>query len=138
MTTPARLIASLLGLAVAACTFLPWVADLGAWHLHVRTLLTPGSNLGVSSVASIGLVVAVAGALVLLGALANSRVPLILGGLVAVGVPAIWILSNAVSHASKAIVVSQIQVGAYGAAALGLMTLILAAVATDGRAPSTR
>lgn len=136
MTTFARLIAFLLGLAGAGCAFLPWVADVDAWHLSLSSLLNPGRAHGGAAIVSIGLAVCAAAAVVVLGALLGSRTLVIVGGLVAVAVPAIWVLGNAV--ATGGVPMSQIQFGAYGAAAAGLMTLVLAAVAADTRVPTTR
>jgi hypothetical protein len=138
MTSFARLLAALIGVAASGCTFLPWIADQNAWHLHVRRLLFPGDNAGVTYATSIGLVVSLAATVVVLGALANSRPLTIIGGLVVVAVPSAWILVIAVSHSTTKVALSQIQIGAYGAAALGFMTLILAAVATDRRVPTVR
>jgi hypothetical protein len=138
VTTSARLVAALLGAGVAACAFLPWVGALAAWHLHLRTLISPGDNVGVGYLSSIGVLVTAAAGLVLLGALLNSRALVIVGGLGAVAVPTIWILANAVPPSDRAVPTSQIQIGAYGAAALGFMTLILAAVAGDHRVPTLR
>lgn len=138
VTTSARLVAALLGAGVAACAFLPWVSGITAWHLHLRTLLSPGDNVGVGNLRSIGLLVTGAAALVLLGALLKRPALVIVGGLGAVAVPTIWILANAVSPSDRAVPTSQIQIGAYGAAALGCMTLILAVVAGDHRVPTLR
>ena len=138
MTTFARLIAALLGLAVAACAWLPWTRVGDAWHLHARTLVSPGSSSGVGYASSIGLLISVAAAVVVLGALLNSRTLVIIGGLMTVAFPTIWILSNAVSNRDGGIPMAQIQFGAYGAAVLGFMILILAAVARDTRVPTAR
>lgn len=138
MTTFARLVSLLLGLAVAACAFLPWVVSVNAWHLHLRSLVSPGKNDGVVIATSIGLAVTVAAGLVVLGALLNSRTLVIIGGLLSVAIPAIWILSNAISGPDGGVPLAQIQFGAYGAAVAGFMTLILAAVATDTRVPTAR
>ena len=80
----------------------------------------------------------VAGALVVLGAVANGRALVVIGGLVAVAVPTAWIVVNAISTGPAAVPLSQIKIGAYGAAIAGFMTLILAAVAVDTRVPSVR
>ena len=137
MTTLARLIAFLLALAELACSFLPWVGSTNAWDLALRSLVSPGRTTGSSFATSIGLGVAVAAGVVVLGSLLNSRALVILGGLVTVGLPAIWILSNAISG-STGIAMSRIQVGAYGCAVLGFVILTLAAVATDTRVPTAR
>jgi fucose permease len=138
MTTFSRLIAFLLGLAVAACAWLPWVRSVDGWHLHLRTLLSPGKNEAVTWVASLGLAVTIAAVVILLGSVLNSRTLVIIGGLLSVAFPTIWILSNAISQSSGGVAMTQIQFGAYGAAVLGFMTLILAAVARDTRIPTTR
>ena len=138
MTTFSRLVAALLGLAVAASAWLPWTRAADAWHLHLRSLLSPGTTTAVSWSTSIGLALSVAAAVIVLGALFNSRTLVIVGGLLSVAFPTIWILSNAISSGSGGIPMTQIQVGAYGAAVLGFMTLILAAVARDTRVPTAR
>jgi hypothetical protein len=138
MTTSARTLASLLGLAAAACAFLPWLLGINAWHLHVRTLLSPGKNEGVGVVTSVGLAVVVAGAVIVLGAILSSRMLVIVGGLLSVAVPSIWILSNAISTSDGGTPLAQIQVGAYGTVGAGLLTLILAAVARDTARPTAR
>jgi hypothetical protein len=138
MTAFARIVAALIGLAVAACAFLPWVNERTAWGLHLRSLFSVGANDGVTQVTSIGAAVCLAGGLVLLGALFNSRTLVIIGGLLAVAFPAIWIFGNAVSHGPLAVPLTRIQIGAYGAAVGGFMALILAAVAADTKVPTTR
>jgi len=138
MTTFARLIAFLLGLAVAACPWLPWIRSVDGWHLHLRTMLSPGTTFDVSWNTSLGLAVTVAAVVIVLGSLLDSRMLVIVGGLLAVAFPTIWILSNAISTGSGGVPMTQIRIGAYGAAALGFMTLILAAVARDSRTPTAR
>jgi hypothetical protein len=138
MTGLARLVAALIGLAVAACAFLPWVNERTAWALHVRSLFDVGNNEGVTPVRSVGAALCVAALLVLLGALFNARSLVIIGGLLAVALPSIWIFGNAVSHGAGAVSLTRIQIGAYGAAVGGFMALILAAVATDTSVPTTR
>jgi len=137
MTTLARLIAFLLSLAVVACSVLPWVETANAWDLPLRSLVSPARTTGSSMVASIGLGLAIAAAILLLGSLVNSRALVILGGLVTVALPSIWILSNAVAR-STGVPLNLIQVGAYGSVVMGFVALVLAAVATDTRLPSAR
>ena len=60
MTTFSRLVAALLGLAVAASAWLPWTRAADAWHLHLRSLLSPGTTTAVSWSTSIGLALSVA------------------------------------------------------------------------------
>jgi len=137
MTTLARLIAFLLALAVVGCSFLPWVGSTNAWDLALRSVVSPSHTTGSAAVTSIGFGLAIAAALLLLGALLNSRTLVILGGLVTVGLPATWILSNAISG-TNGVPLSRIQVGAYGEVVLGFVALTLAAVASDTRVPTTR
>ena len=139
MSSFARAVAFLLGLAIGACAFLPWTPTSSGIEVPLGSLLSPStSREGVGVVTSIGLPVLVAGALVVLAAIANSRVLLIAGGLVAVAFPTAWILVNAISTDAGAVAVSQIKIGAYGAAIAGFMALILAAVAVDTRVPTLR
>ena len=138
MTTFSRLLAALLGLAVAATAWLPWTRVSDAWHLHLRSMLSPGYSSGVAWTTSIGLAVSVAAAVIVMGSLFNSRTLVIVGSLMSVAFPTIWILSNAISGGNGGIPMTQIQFGAYGAAVLGFMTLILAAVARDTRVPTAR
>jgi fucose permease len=138
VTTFSRFIATLLGLAVAACAWLPWTRSVDAWHLHLLSLVSPGTNEAVTLASSIGIAVCVSAAVIVLGAVFNSRTLVIIGGLLSVAFPTIWILSNAISPHDGGIPMTQIQFGAYGAAVLGFMTLILAAVARDTRVPTAR
>ena len=139
MSTFARAVAILLGLAIAACAFLPWTPSSIGLEVPLTSLLSPGSAVdSVGWVTSLGLPIIVAGALVVLGAVANSRGLIIVGGLAAVAFPTAWILVNAISNGAGAVPISQIRIGAYGAAIGGFMTLILAAVAVDTRVPSVR
>ena len=62
----------------------------------------------------------------------------VVGGLAAVAFPTAWILVNAISSGPGSIAVTQVRIGAYGAAIGGFMTLILAAVAVDTRVPTVR
>ena len=138
MSAFARIVATLIGLAVAACAFLPWFNGRSAWYLHLRSMFSVGNNDGVSPAVSIGAAVCFSALLILLGALFNARALVIVGGLLAVAFPAIWIFGNAVTSAPVGIPLSRIQIGAYGAAVGGFMTLILAAVAHDTNVPTTR
>ena len=139
MSSFARAVAFLLGLAIAACAFLPWTPGSTGVGVPLGSLITPGtSSDGITWVVSIGLPIVVAGIVVVLGSVLNARSLVIIGGLVAVAVPTAWILVNAISGGSTALPVSQIRIGAYGAAIAGFMTLILAAVAIDTRVPSAR
>jgi hypothetical protein len=139
MSTFARVVAFLLGLAIAACAFLPWTPGATGIGVPLGSLITPGTSAdGITWVGSIGLPIIVAGVLVALGAIGNARSLVIIGGLAAVAIPTAWILVNAISSGAAAVPVSQIRIGAYGAAIAGFMTLILAAVAVDTRVPSVR
>lgn len=139
MSTFARIVAFLLGLAIGACAFLPWTPSSQGLEVPLRSLLSPGTpGDGVVWYISLGMAVLVAGGLVALGAITNSRPLVIVGGLAAVAFPTAWILVNAISSGPGTIAVTQVKIGAYGAAIGGFMTLILAAVAVDTRVPTVR
>ncbi|HET7901819.1 MAG TPA: hypothetical protein VFL59_11580 [Candidatus Nanopelagicales bacterium] len=138
MSAFARVVAALIGLAVAASAFLPWAGDTSAWHLHVRSIFSVGEPDGATLATSMGTVVAAAGLLIALGALVNGRPLVIIGALLAVAVPAIWIFGNAVSSSAGAVPIARIQIGAFASAVGGFMALILAAVARDTRTPTLR
>jgi hypothetical protein len=139
MSSFARAVAFLLGLAIGACAFLPWTPSSTGLQVPLSSLLSPGSSAeGATWAISLGMTVLVSGALVVLGAIGNSRSLVIVGGLAAVAFPTAWILVNAISSGPGSIAISQIKIGAYGAAIGGFMTLILAAVALDTRVPSVR
>ena len=102
MTTFSRLIAALLGLAVAACAWLPWTRASDAWHLHLRSLLSPGySSRGRLDDLDRPRRRPSPAAVILLGSLVNSRTLVIIGGLLSVAFPTIWILSNAISSGER-------------------------------------
>lgn len=138
MSTFARAVAALIGVAVAACAFLPWVGDATAWSLHLRSMFSIGQGEGATPWTSVGTAVVAAGVLILLGAILNGRMLLIVGALLAVAIPCIWIFGNAVSSVPGAIPIARVQIGAFGAAIGGFMALILAAVARDTSTPSVR
>lgn len=139
MSTFARVVAFLLGLAIAGCAWLPWTPTFLGLDVPLSTLLSPGSPAdGVSWALTLGMAVLVSGGLVALGAIANSRALVVIGGLGAVAFPTAWILVNAISSGPGTIAITQVKIGAYGAAIGGFMTLILAAVAVDTRVPSVR
>jgi hypothetical protein len=139
MSSLARLVATLLALAVGACAFLPWTPNRSGMQIPLGTLLNPGDRDSASSwVASVGFVLLVGAGLTLLGVIANSRPFVIAGGLVTIAIPTTWILVNVISRNDGAVPVSLIQFGVYGAAIGGFMILILAAVAVDVRTPTVR
>jgi hypothetical protein len=138
VTAPARLVAALLALVIAACSFLPWAGDRNAWHIALRSLTSAGLTSDSSPSSSIGLVVVVAAALVLLGDLVNRAAVVMVAALVTVAVPVVWIAVNALDRASAGLPMSAIRIGAYGCAAAGLMTLVLAAASVDHRGPAVR
>ena len=138
MSAFARAVAALIGIVVGAAAFLPWVADVSAWNLHLRSLFSVGEGDAATTWTSLGTAVAVSGLLILLGAVFNARMLVIVGALLAVAIPAIWIFGNAVSHAEGAIPIARVQIGAFATAAGGFMALILAAVARDASTPSLR
>ena len=96
MTGLARSVGVLIALAVGACTFLPWALDHNAWQLTMTSITSPGTHTTTSPAGSLGTVVAVCAVLVLLAALVNSRALLIVGSLLVIAIPVIWILVNAV------------------------------------------
>ena len=139
MSAFARAVAALIGLAVVGCAFLPWVlTSVTAFDLHLRSIVQIGESGGATPLTSIGTAVVGAGLLILLGAILNARMAVIVGALVAVGVPAVWIFANAVSGAPGAVAVTRVQIGAFATAACGFFALILAAVARDTSTPTLR
>lgn len=136
VTAPARLVAALLALVVAACSVLPWAGDRNAWHIALRSLVTPGLSSETNPGVTIGLVVVVVAAVVLLAVLLNLPVLVLLGGLASVAVPVVWIAVNALAHDGTGLAIGTIRIGAYGCAAAGLMVLVLAASAAgSSRSP---
>jgi hypothetical protein len=135
----ARAVAALIGLATIACAFLPWAgSSITAWNLHIRSLFRIGEGAGATTITSLGTAVVAAGLLVVLGALLNARMMVIVGALLAIAVPAVWIFSNAVSSSPGAVPVARVQIGAFAAAVCGFLALILAAVARDTSTPTLR
>ncbi|MFN8146030.1 MAG: hypothetical protein U0R76_01080 [Candidatus Nanopelagicales bacterium] len=139
MSAFARAVAALIGLAVIGCAFLPWVASsVTSFDLHIRSIVQIGDGGGATPYTSMGAAIVAAGLLVLLGAILNARMAVIVGALVAVAVPAVWIFANAVSDSPGAIAVARVQIGAFATAACGFFALILAAVARDTSTPTLR
>jgi hypothetical protein len=134
----ARSVTALIALAVVGCAFLPWADDVSAWHLHLRSLFSIAKNEGVTPTSSIGASVCAGALFMLLGALLDSRILVVVGGLLVIAVPCVWMFGNAVSHLPGAIPLTRVQIGAFGATVGGFMALILAAVAVDARVPTTR
>ncbi len=139
MSAFARAVAALIGLAVIGCAFLPWVASsVTSFDLHIRSIVRIGEGSGATPLTSMGTAVVAAGLLIVFGAILNARMAVIVGALVAVAVPAIWILGNAVSNSPGAISVTRVQIGAFATAVCGFLALILAAVARDTSQPTLR
>jgi hypothetical protein len=138
MTSFARFVAVLLAVVVAACAFLPWVGASTAAQLHVKSLIATNETSLTTFGLSLAVPVMVSAGIVVVGALVNSRVLVIIGGLCAVAVPTAWILVNALTSGPASVALSQVRAGAYAAAIAGFMILILAAVAVDIRDPSAR
>ena len=132
MTATARAITLLLAVAMGVCAFLPWFGDTAATRIPLGSLLDASANSGATTVSSVGLLVLVSAVLLVFAAIAASRVLLIAGALFGLGVGASWILVRLIDG----IGVARIGPGAYGAVAVALMALVLAAVAADTRAPS--
>ncbi len=139
MSAFARAVAALIGLALIACAFLPWVGgSITAFDLHIRSLFRIGEAEGATLGTSIGTAVVVAGLLIVFGAILNARMAVIVGALLAVAVPAVWIFGNAVSSSPVAVPIARVQIGAFATAVGGFMALILAAVARDTSTPTLR
>jgi len=130
MTGLARSVGVLIALAVGACTFLPWALDNDAWQLALRSITSAGVHTSSSALASMGTPIAVCATLVLLAALVNSRALLIIGSLLVIALPVIWILVNAIDSA-HGLHLAAIQMGAYATVVAGFIALLLAALATN-------
>jgi hypothetical protein len=124
----------LLAAALGACAFLPWFGDVAAVRIPLGSLLDASANSGGQAVSSVGLLILIAAVILVLSAIASSRVLLIGGALLGFGVSAAWILVRLIDGLG----VVRIGAGAYGAVLCCLMALILAAVATDTRVPTVR
>lgn len=137
MKTFARIVALLLALVVAGCQFLPWVGEVTGIDIPWRSVLSPGEVGATGWLASMGLPLTIAAGIAVLGALTQVRALVVIGALVAVAVPTVWILVNALDS-TGGIPLSVIGVGAYGAALTGFGLLLLAAVAADVRRQTVR
>lgn len=138
MTGFARAVLALLAAALGACTFLPWVGGVSAWSLDIRSMFAVPAASGVQPWTSIGGLVAVAALLVLVGAALGSRAAVIIGSLLAIAVPSVWVFGNAVSDANGAVTLARVQIGAFATALLGFLTLVLVAAARDASSSSLR
>ena len=137
MKSLARVVALFMAVAVAGCQFLPWAGSVPATDIPWRSVLSPG-EVGVTGwLASMGLPVTIAAGVAVIGAVTGSRVLVVIGGLLSVGVPSAWILVN-VFNTTEGIPLGNIGAGAYGTAVLGFLLLLLAAVAADARTVSVR
>lgn len=137
MSSLSRLVALLIGLAIGACQFLPWAGSATAMHIPIGTLVSPERITTPSWYLSLAVPLTIASALAVLGALFASRALIVLAGLGAIAFPLAWILVNVLTE-SAGLDIGGIGMGAYGAALGGFLLLVLAAVATDTRAPSVR
>lgn len=137
MKSLARVVALLLALAIAGTQFLPWVGNLAAVDIPWRSVLSPGTATADGWIASLGLPITVVAGVAVLGALANTRALVVIGGLLAVAVPMAWIVINALDQ-TGGVPMSTIRFGAYAAVGLGFVLLVLAAVAADAREQNLR
>jgi hypothetical protein len=137
MTTLSRLVALLIGVAIGACQFLPWSGSATAMQIPLRSLVSPGQPITTSWIASMAVPLTVASLLAVLGALWASRTLLVIAGLTAIAFPSAWILVNVLSD-EAGLDIAAVGMGAYGAAVAGFLLLVLAAVASDTKAPSLR
>jgi hypothetical protein len=135
MRTFPRLVILLLAVALFGTTFLPWIGQLTSREVAFGSLVSPGSEAPDRWVASMAVSITAAALLMLLGAIVNSRVLIVIGGLAAVGFPAAWLL---VAMLGGDVVMTSVGAGLYGALAIGLVALVLSAAAVDVRAPSVR
>lgn len=140
MTSLARIAAVLIGLALAGCVWLSWAGANTALAIPYKTLWEPGSasDLVPAWYSTLALLVWVAGGLIALGGLLGSRAILIVGALIGAGSAVTWVLANAASSSAAAVTVPNIRLGAYAAIGLGLVALLLAALARDTAVPTLR
>jgi hypothetical protein len=137
MKSLARVIALLLAAALGGSQFLPWVGDRAAVDIPWRSVLSPGTVAADGWIASLGLPITIVAALAAIGAIANSRALVVIGGLLAVAVPMAWIVINAIDD-KGGVPLSAIRYGAYTAVVCGFLLLLLAAVAADAREQNLR
>lgn len=137
MKSLARVIALLLAVAFGGSQFLPWVGTRAAIDIPWRSVLSPGDVVSDGWVASLGLPITVIAVIAALGAIANTRALVVVGGLLAVAVPMAWILINAIDS-TGGVPLSAIRYGAYIAAGCGFLLILLAAVAADAREQKLR
>lgn len=140
MTTLARIVAILIGAALAGCAWLSWAGSNTALAISFKTLWEPGSSsdLVPAWYGTLALLVWVAGALIALGGVLGSRAILIVGALIGAATAVTWVLANAASSSAYAVAVPNIKLGAYAAIVLGLVALLLAAIARDTAVPTVR
>lgn len=137
MKSFARLVATLLAVAVAGCPFLPWANGVPGTEVPWRSVFSPGTVGATGWVSSMALPVTIAAGIALLGALSGARPVVVVGGLLSVAVPTAWILVNALDD-QNGVALSVIGFGAYGAALAGFLLLVLSAVASDSRVQNLR
>ncbi|MGE0818081.1 MAG: hypothetical protein AB7O74_05400 [Candidatus Nanopelagicales bacterium] len=137
MKSMARLVALLLAAALAGCQFLPWVGERAAVDIPWRSVLSPSSVAADGWIASLGLPLTVVAGIAAVGAIANTRALVVIGGLLGVAVPMAWIVINALDT-TGGVPLTAIRFGAYGAAVIGFMLLLVAALAQDAREQNLR
>jgi len=137
MRTFSRFIAFVLALALFGTTYLPWVGTVTVQQLAFATLVSPGTTAPGSWFASLAVGITAAAILILLASLFGSRMLLVIGGLLAVGLPTAWLLVNILGEGGK-VLVSSVGAGAWGAIGVGLIALLISAVAADPKDPHVR
>ncbi|MCA0329574.1 MAG: hypothetical protein LCI03_06660 [Actinobacteria bacterium] len=137
MRTFSRFIAFVLALALFGTTYLHWVGNVSVHQIAFGTLVSPGTTAPGSWLASLAIGITAAAVLILLASLFGSRMLLVIGGLIAVGLPTAWLLVNILGKGGK-VLVSTVGPGAWGAIAIGVVALLIAAVAADPKDPHVR
>ena len=135
MRTFPRLVTVLFARALFGCTFLLWIGNLTAREVPFGSLISPGSPAPDGWITSMAVPLTAAAVLILIGAIANGRALIVIGGLAGIGFPAAWLLVNVIG---EDLPMGTVGAGLYGALVVGLLTLLIAAVAVDARAPAVR
>jgi hypothetical protein len=137
MRTFSRVIAFLLAIALVGCTYLPWVGTVSVHQIAFSTLISPGNARPGTWWTSLAIGLLGAALLMLLASLFGSRMLLVIGGLLAVGLPTAWLLVNILTDRGE-VLVSNVRAGAWGSIAVGLIALLVSAVAADVKDPHVR
>ena len=121
MRTFSRFIAFVLALALFGTTYLHWVGNVSVHQIAFGTLVSPGTTAPGSWLASLAIGITAAAVLILLASLFGSRM----------------LLVNILGKGGK-VLVSTVGPGAWGAIAIGVVALLIAAVAADPKDPHVR